>query len=130
MRFNEIIEPSLDDYPFIKPFMIFAAQQLGLEELPRVELESVDTDRPSFGSYNPNTHVIKIGIHNRHPVDVCRTLAHEMVHHSQNIKGELTPDSGEDGSVAEDEANSQAGVILRRYGKANPEMFSMESLEA
>jgi ribosomal protein S27AE len=55
--------------------------------------------------------------------DILRTLAHELVHHMQNGKGELDSDSGEDGSPSENEANSTAGIIMRKFGRDNPEIF-------
>jgi hypothetical protein len=55
--------------------------------------------------------------------DILRTLAHELVHHMQNGKGELNSDSGEDGSPTENEANATAGLIMRKFGRENPEIF-------
>lgn len=130
MRFHEIIQPKLEDFPVIQDFIAFAAQQLELETLPQIELLVGNTLGPSFGSYQPGAHEIKIEVGGRHPVDIMRTLAHEMVHYSQDVLGQLEVYSGQDGSPHEDEANSKAGVIMRLYGKANPEIFSMDAIEA
>lgn len=132
MRFYEITQPTqpnVEDHGFIEPFMAFAAEQLGLTDLPTVDVVSDGSLGPSFGSYQPGEGKIHIAVGQRHPVDVMRTLAHEMVHYSQDLKGELESDSGRDGSPQENQANSQAGVIMRRYGKANPDIFGLPSIE-
>jgi Zn-dependent peptidase ImmA (M78 family) len=53
--------------------------------------------------------------------DILRTLAHELVHHMQNLNGDEL--NGEDGSDTENEANAMAGVIMREFGRENPEIF-------
>jgi hypothetical protein len=45
------------------------------------------------GHYNPADKSITVFVTNRHPVDILRTLAHEMIHHWQNENGELTQKS-------------------------------------
>jgi hypothetical protein len=55
--------------------------------------------------------------------DILRTIAHEMVHHMQNQDGRLEPTSGEDGSPEENEAHSLAGVIMRQFGRNNPQIY-------
>ena len=57
--------------------------------------------------------------------DILKTLAHEMVHAAQNrglVQADL--DSDLPGEGIEHIANSLAGVIMRRWGKAHPELFS------
>ena len=83
----------------------------------------------SFGGYSPSDKSINIMISNRHIQDVLRTLAHELVHYRQDIKNQLNPDSGNDGSPEENEANSLAAVVMRKWGKMHPELFGKESLE-
>jgi hypothetical protein len=63
-------------------------------------------------------------------MDVLRTLAHEMVHHKQDINGELNDRSGEDGSPQENEANAKAAVIMSLWAKMNPELFQRASILA
>ena len=54
---------------------------------------------------------------------LLETVAHEMVHHMQNLDDRLTPTSGEDGSPDENEANSLAAVIMRKFGRENPDIY-------
>ena len=72
-------------------------------------------------SFNPNNDKIWLYVKNRNMADLLRTLAHELVHHMQNTNGEEL--NGEDGSNIENEANAMAGVIMREFGRENPEIF-------
>lgn len=106
----------------IGDFVNYAAEQLGIEQLPQVYLvadREFAVQNRSFGAYVPKTGQLTVYIGNRNLADVLRTLAHEMVHHRQNELGMLRPDSGETGSPQENEANSLAGELLRNYGKTN-----------
>jgi Zn-dependent peptidase ImmA (M78 family) len=80
--------------------------------------------RDSYGG-----HKINLTIKNRHIMDCCRTLAHELVHYRQDLNNELNNDSGKDGSPHENEANYIAGIIMRKWGKMHPELFQQESVE-
>jgi len=40
--------------------------------------------------YNPNDKSITLYTLNRHPKDILRSYAHEMIHHKQNLEGKLT----------------------------------------
>jgi hypothetical protein len=62
-----------------------------------------------------NTDEIKIQVAKRHPLDIYRSLAHELVHYAQKCNGQEL--NGEDGSECENEANAKAGILLRKYTK-------------
>ena len=68
---------------------------------------------------------LKVYVKNRAIIDVCRSIAHELVHHKQNIDCafEGAEDPGADGSEFENEANAVAGVIIRKWGKLHPEIY-------
>ena len=78
-------------------------------------------DIKSMGSFNPRTGEIRVLRGARLTADWYRTLAHELVHHTQRDTGKAL--DGADGSDIENEANSQAAVILREYGRLNPQIF-------
>jgi hypothetical protein len=84
--------------------------------------------RKSFGGYMGDR--IELNIGNRHIMDVLRTMAHELVHYKQDLDGVLHKDSGKDGSEHENEANAKAAVIMRLWGKMNPELFQHAALLA
>jgi hypothetical protein len=75
----------------------------------------------SMGSFNRRTGEIRVLRGARLTADWYRTLAHELVHHAQRDSGQTL--DGADGSTIENEANSQAAVILREYGRLNPQIF-------
>ena len=114
----------------IDKFIEFAASELQLDELPDIDLQDgneVSVKHKSFGGYG-NKH-ITVTLSNRHIMDVCRTLAHELVHYRQDMNNELTQDSGNDGSPHENEANAQAAVIMRKWGKMHPNLFKQPAVE-
>lgn len=113
--------------PGLESFVSFAADHLGLPDRPSIRRSDVPN---TFGSYNPSTKEITITTKNRHPMDVFRTLAHELCHHKQNLEGRIkdVAKEGSDGSDIENEANSQAGIIMRKYAKKNPNHFQLKPL--
>jgi len=135
MNFAELKEqpPKVDDKTksIIQDFLRFAARHIGLKDLPKIKLYSdpkLASSRRSFGGYMGGR--IELNVGNRHIMDVLRTLAHEMVHYKQDTMGVLGPDSGKDGSEHENEANAKAAVIMRLWGKMNPELFQHAALIA
>lgn len=56
-------------------------------------------------------------------VDVLRSIAHEFVHHMQNEKGDLEGKVSNVGGPIEDEANSVAGEMIKKYGLKDPEIY-------
>lgn len=97
-------------------------KELGLTEFPPIKLIDTPTvpDTTSFGVFDGNN--IQVVVANRHPVDVCRTLAHELVHWQQRVTGQEL--DGETGSDTENDANAIAGVIMRQFGEMYPQYFS------
>jgi Zn-dependent peptidase ImmA (M78 family) len=77
----------------------------------------------TFGSFDPNSDKIWLYVKNRNMADLLRTLAHELVHRKQAEDGRIDYNSGETGSEIENEANAQAGVLLRKFGKQNEEIY-------
>ena len=136
MRVNEILNEGLqkkDTYKILKDFVGFAARHLDLDKLPKFDFvfdskESIE--RKSFGGYMPGAQHITITVKNRHIMDVCRTLAHELVHFKQDLDNQLDDDeAGSTGSPQENEANAEAAVIMRNWGKQHPDYFDKESVE-
>ena len=111
--------------PMLDTFTQFASKKLGIKSLPNMRLEK-EPMSSSFGGYNPGEKSIVVISKNRHPMDVFRTVAHELVHHKQNEDGRLGKDISKEGSTGSDienEANSEAGKIMRWFAKSNPQMF-------
>ena len=135
MKVKEILTEGLskkDTFAILHEFVRFAAKDLELKSLPEFDF-MFDTKRSvehkSFGGYAPGAEHITITVKNRHVMDVCRTLAHELVHYSQDLKSELEDDdAGATGSPQENEANARAAVIMRNWGKLHPNLFDKESI--
>lgn len=112
--------------PMLDSFVSFASDKLGLKSMPSVRYKTEDDNYNSFAAYNPSSNELSISTANRHPMDIFRSVAHELVHHKQNEDGKLGKDiekEGATGSDIENEANSEAGKIMRWFAKANPDMF-------
>lgn len=117
---------SSDIVAALTKFVNWCQQALNIQQLPKIDYIDSPTftrDNKSFGGYNPSDNSILLSIYNRNPVDIMRTLAHELVHCKQNETRRLTSKDGETGSDIENEANAVAGMIMRVYGKKNPEVF-------
>ncbi len=113
--------------PMLDSFVSFASDKLGLKSMPTVRYKTDDDDYNSFAAYNPSSNELSVHTMNRHPMDIFRSVAHELVHHKQNEDGRIGIDiakEGETGSDIENEANAEAGKIMRWFAKANPDMFS------
>jgi len=109
--------------PLMKKFVNYACSRLNIDE-PHISIINSPTysqEHKSFGGYIPSEQKILCVVHNRNMADILRTLAHELVHHMQNINGKEL--NGDDGSNTENEANAIAGVIMREFGRENSEIF-------
>jgi hypothetical protein len=107
----------------LEDFLPFVMKMLKLDKLPRIGIhKTIETgDQPSFGGYDMENNSIQLALKDRHPADILRTLAHELVHYKQNTTHELDDQSGSTGSPEENEANSKAGVIMRQFNKRFPQ---------
>jgi len=119
----EITEPDLME--MMKDFLPLALEELELDGVPKITLvRLVGESTPTFGCFDPSSLSITLQAVNRHPMDILRTLAHEMVHFKQGLDGLLHATSGETGSEHENEANAKAAVIMRKLASNFPGYFS------
>jgi len=79
----------------------FAQKKMGFDQTPRISFISDSQNaRDPLGKtafYDPNDMSIAIYADNRHPKDMMRSLSHELVHHTQNCRGDFDkkPEMGE-----------------------------------
>jgi hypothetical protein len=108
-------------------FIKYAVKDLGIQKPPSGLTVSYDTNKArkqsTFGTFNPDNDKIWLYVGNRNMADILRTLAHELVHRKQAEDGRLDIMSGETGSEIENEANAQAGILLRNFGKLNKQIY-------
>ncbi len=71
----------------------FAQKRIGFEKPPSI---FVNDDKSNAGNtlaktgyYMPDTMEIHVFATDRHPKDILRSIAHELVHHGQHMRGEL-----------------------------------------
>ena len=106
----------------VQDFVQFCDERLKLENIPEIELmsdPSFSTTHSSFGAYHPGQDYLQVSIAGRHIMDVLRTIAHELVHHKQHemqVQERL--------AFKEYEANFYGSMLIRMYGKQNPELFN------
>jgi hypothetical protein len=102
-------------------FVKFAAKEMGLTSLPKIHFVGNKENK-----YNAFGHSIGNEIHirvtDRHPGDIMRTIAHELLHFKQNCSGK----SGK--QFREDEANAVAGRIMRKFNTTYPSLFKLKPI--
>lgn len=115
MQFNSIL----------KAFLIFLKRELRISfDVPIITIDDANFSKKfaSFGFITEDKKIY-ISIINRHPMDILRTISHEVIHYKQLLeKGVIKSHAG---SPAENQANAKAGEIMRKYGKLHPELFDL-----
>ena len=122
----------LDLMTAFEDFLPIVMQELKLTKLPKITLQKKieDSEQPTFGVFKEHENIIHLGLDGRHPLDILRTLAHELVHFKQGTEHQLdSPDSGATGSPQENQANAKAGIIMRHFNKQFPHYFDVDALD-
>lgn len=79
----------VDYNKYIKSLIDFMREQhLRIDPLPEIELNPEEQDGifVKTGYYSPDEHKVVVFTDGRHPKDVLRTVAHEFIHHMQNLQ--------------------------------------------
>ena len=101
-------------------------QKMNIIPLPKVIFKHGNQDNAEnfFGKtayYNPESQTIVLYTEGRHPKDIVRSFAHEMIHHIQNLEGRLgvitTTNTQEDDNLndIEAEANLKGTMTFRNW---------------
>lgn len=129
MRIKDILNESMEAktvFPeMLEKFVPIVMDVLKLKKFPTIKFiaHSIEDEHPTFGQYQNHSEIITLDVKNRHPLDILRTLAHELAHYKQDVEDRIGPHSGNTGSPQENEAHAVAGVIMRNFNKAHPEYF-------
>ena len=121
-------EPSKFSYPTALSSLIqhMLSKDMNIRPLPKVKFIDDDAENAQnfFGKtayYNPNEKEIVLYTYGRHPKDVMRSFAHEMIHHEQNCNGKLknitTQNTNEGGDLPEieREAYEKGNMMFRNW---------------
>jgi hypothetical protein len=99
---------------------------MGIQPLPKVIFKDGDNENAKqflgkTAYYDPNNQSIVLYTEGRHPKDIVRSFAHEMIHHIQNLEGRLenisTTNTHEDDHLndIEAEANLKGTMTFRNW---------------
>lgn len=118
------------------------SRRLGVKQAPKIVLTQNQANaKEPFGKtayYDPKTRLIRVYISERHPTDILRSFAHELIHHWQNEHGALpSTNSGQDHYAQKDpvlrrremEAYLLGNMLFRdwqdeqRYGPINENLM-------
>ena len=101
---------SFDFKPFMSSLLEYMIDEgMKITPLPEIKIKKdLSESQDFFGRtayYSPAKKELVLFIMNRHPKDIMRSFAHEMVHHMQNLEGRLlsygTDDTTEDADLQE-----------------------------
>jgi transcription termination factor NusB len=124
---NEVFEEAWNPKETFLSLAVFMKDNgMNVTPLPKIKVISDDKENASrllgrTAYYNPVEKSITLYTFGRHPKDVLRSFAHEMVHHHQNLEGTLgninTTNTNEDGHLdeLEREAYEKGNIMLRNW---------------
>ena len=98
-----------------------AKEEFNIQNTPQLHLRNDEENAKGiFGKtayYDPTDMSIVLYITDRHPKDICRSFAHELVHHHQNERGDLDGDSNSP-TYAQDDPHMRK-MEMEAYLKGN-----------
>ena len=102
--------------PYLKSFLPYAQKRMGFNRPPTIffdsDAQNAENVLGKTAYYNPETEEIVVFVDKRHPKDILRSLSHELIHHTQNCRGDLNPEI--------------AGETTPGYAQTNAHMRAME----
>jgi len=102
-------------HSLIREFYPYAKQRMGFDQPCKVFLrENKENYANPLGKtayYDPQGMEIHLYSTGRHPKDVLRSFSHELVHHTQNCRGDFA------GGIQTDEGYAQSDKHLREMEK-------------
>lgn len=124
---NEVFEETWNPQEAFLSLAVFMKDNgMNVTPLPKIKVISDDKENASHllgktAYYNPADKSITLYTFGRHPKDVLRSFAHEMIHHEQNLNGTLgnisTTNTNEDDHLEdiEKEAYQKGNIMFRNW---------------
>ena len=115
------------DYtPFMGSILEYMIDEgMSITPLPEVKIKKDIAESSNFfgktAYYDPTKKEVVLYVQGRHPKDVMRSFAHEMIHHKQNLEGRLggvgTTNTNEDSNLLEleKEAYLEGNITFRNW---------------
>jgi len=102
--------------PLLDSFLPYAHKNMGFNRPPSLfftsDAENAEKPLGKTAFYEPDELKITIFVDKRHPKDIMRSLSHELVHHTQNCRGDFSEDL--------------MGEMGEGYAQKNPHLREME----
>lgn len=113
------LEYNLEFKELLVSLTMYMMDNINIEPLPDLIFIEDDTKNAKdllgkTAYYNPNDKSITLYTLNRHPKDILRSYAHEMIHHKQNLEGKLTDIEGH--NINEDDYLKELEREAYEYG--------------
>ncbi len=127
---------SMHDVQFyLEEFYPFAKEALGFDQDATIVFESDFSNAKNplgkTAHYDPTNSTVTVYVDKRHPKDVMRSVSHELVHHAQNMRGDLQGGAMEEGYAQTDdhlremekEAYTKGNMLFRDWtdSRSNPD---------
>ena len=109
----------------LNDFVKFCKDELSLKTVPIISIQNGRGKLVTTANYDytKENKIIKVNAKGRALVDVMRSIAHELVHHSQWEQGKLKVKPPDIGGEIEDEANAVAGQIIKKFSKIDNTIY-------
>ncbi len=99
-----------------------AKEQFDIQNTPKLHLKQDEENAQGiFGRtayYDPSSMSIVLYVTNRHDKDICRSFAHELIHHIQNERGDLDLGDASSPTYAQDDQHMRK-MEMEAYLKGN-----------
>jgi len=106
----------------LKEIFKTAKEKFDIQNTPKLQLKQDEENAQGiFGKtayYDPDEQSVVLYITNRHPKDICRSFAHELVHHHQNERGDLNLGDATSPTYAQDDKHMRK-MEMEAYLKGN-----------
>jgi len=114
--------------PHVQGMYDYFEQKLGFQKPPTMFFDSDPTNQSNVlgktAYYDPQALEVHVFVNGRHPKDMLRSIAHELIHHQQNLEGRLNVGGymgegyylkNEEMKKLEQEAMLEGNALMREY---------------